>query len=53
MTNVRRHAAASVCVITVTVDGGMLRLSIADDGVGLPDRFVGGMGNAVHLGARG
>jgi len=44
VTNVRRHAAASVCVITVTVDGGMLRLSIADDGVGIPDRFAGGMG---------
>ena len=44
VTNVRRHAAASVCVVTVTVDGGMLRLSIADDGVGIPDRFVGGMG---------
>ncbi len=44
VTNVRRHAAASVCVITVTVNGGMLRLSISDDGVGIPDRFVGGMG---------
>jgi signal transduction histidine kinase len=44
VTNVRRHAAASICVITVTLDVGMLRLSIADDGIGIPDRYSGGVG---------
>ncbi|WP_246131144.1 sensor histidine kinase [Cellulomonas aerilata] len=44
VTNVRRHAAASVCVVTVAVDPGMLRLGIADDGVGIPDRLAGGIG---------
>ena len=44
VTNVRRHAAASVCVIAVTMDGEMLRLSIADDGIGIPDHYGRGVG---------
>ena len=44
VTNVRRHAAASVCTITVARDGGVLRLGIADDGVGIPADSRGGLG---------
>ena len=44
VTNVRRHAAASVCIVTVAVDAGMLRLTIADDGIGIPSFSGRGMG---------
>jgi signal transduction histidine kinase len=44
VTNVRRHAAASACIVTVAVDAGMLRLTIADDGIGIPSFSDRGMG---------
>jgi signal transduction histidine kinase len=44
VTNVRRHAAASVCLVTVAMDAGTLRLSIADDGIGIPALADRGMG---------
>ena len=44
VTNVRRHAAATVCVVTVRLEGGMLLLEVADDGVGIPAVSGGGMG---------
>ena len=44
VTNVRRHAAASVCIVTVAVDAGTLRLTIADDGIGIPALSGRGMG---------
>lgn len=42
--NVRRHAAAARCVVTVELEPGMLRLDVVDDGRGLPDRFRAGVG---------
>jgi len=42
--NVRRHAAAARCVVTVGLEPGMLRLDVVDDGRGLPDRFRAGVG---------
>jgi len=42
--NVRRHAAAARCTVTVGLEPGMLRLDVVDDGRGLPDRFRAGVG---------
>ena len=40
----RRHAAASVCIVTVALDAGTLRLSIADDGDRGPAAGIPGQG---------
>jgi signal transduction histidine kinase len=45
VTNVVRHAHAPHCRVTVEVCDGCLRLEIADDGAGLPDRP--GTGNGL------
>ena len=42
--NVRRHAAAARCIVTLGLEPGMLRLDVVDDGRGLPDRFRAGVG---------
>ena len=42
--NVRRHAAASVCTVTLRLEPGMLRLDVVDDGQGLPTRLRAGVG---------
>ena len=42
--NVRRHAAAARCTVTLGLEPGMLRLDVVDDGRGLPDRFRAGVG---------
>jgi signal transduction histidine kinase len=42
--NVRRHAAAAHCTVTLGLQPGMLRLDVVDDGRGLPDHFRAGVG---------
>ena len=42
--NVRRHAAASRCTVTLGLEPGMLRLDVVDDGRGLPTRVKAGVG---------
>ena len=37
VTNVANHAHASRCSVNVRRDGDMIRLEVADDGVGIPD----------------
>ena len=45
VTNVVRHASASGCRVGVAADGRVLRLTVADDGLGVsPDVGVGGHG---------
>jgi PAS domain S-box-containing protein len=36
VTNVAKHAQASRCSVSVDRDGGMIKLEVADDGVGIP-----------------
>jgi len=42
--NVRRHAAASRCTVTLGLEPGILRLDVVDDGRGLPTRVSAGVG---------
>lgn len=53
VTNVLRHSGASRCRVDVTCDGELVRLTVADDGVGavLKDSAVDGAG--VDAGASG
>ena len=44
LTNVRRHARAASVALALWVDPGVLCLSISDDGVGLPQEIVTGLG---------
>jgi len=44
MTNVVRHAQASRCVVSFSVEPRRLRLTIADDGVGIPANAEYGVG---------
>lgn len=44
LTNVLRHARTQSCQLQLTVQGDWLQLSVADDGVGLPDPVTDGMG---------
>jgi len=47
LSNVARHAAASIAVVEVAVDDDRLELSVVDDGRGLPDvRDESGLSNA-------
>ncbi len=44
LNNVIRHAHASHCEVTVTLESGELVLRVADDGVGLSKPYVSGIG---------
>ena len=46
VSNVRRHAKASTCTITLERRDGELRVQVDDDGVGIPPRVRGGLGLA-------
>ena len=46
VSNVRRHAKASTCTITLERSPGELRVQVDDDGVGIPSRVRGGLGLA-------
>ena len=46
VSNVRRHAKASTCTITLERRPGELRVQVDDDGVGIPSRLRGGLGLA-------
>jgi signal transduction histidine kinase len=48
VTNVVKHAHATRCVVALTADHGMLRISVTDDGVGLPDRRSRAGGHGLH-----
>lgn len=43
LTNVVHHARARTCVVRISVADGM-RLEVADDGVGVPEEYVAGVG---------
>jgi signal transduction histidine kinase len=46
LTNIGRHAAASSAQVELAVNGTAVRLTVRDDGVGLPeDRHESGLGN--------
>lgn len=44
LNNVVRHAHASQCDVTVTSESGELVLRVADNGVGLAQPYVSGIG---------
>jgi signal transduction histidine kinase len=45
LTNAARHAHATGCHVRISLNGG-LRVEIEDDGIGLPERYVAGVGLA-------
>jgi signal transduction histidine kinase len=46
VSNVRRHASASACVVTLEASASELTIEIADDGVGIPRSHRSGLGLA-------
>jgi signal transduction histidine kinase len=46
LTNVVRHAEATTCIVTFVLDvsRGILQLEIADDGCGMPQKYLPGVG---------
>jgi signal transduction histidine kinase len=46
LTNVARHSHAEICRVRLSVDrdAGMLEVEITDDGVGIPEERVAGVG---------
>ena len=44
VTNVRRHAKASTCTVTVRRDADGLSVEVIDDGIGIPDAVPAGLG---------
>jgi signal transduction histidine kinase len=44
VTNVIRHAQATICTVSITVDNDHLCLDIRDDGKGLTDSYKAGVG---------
>ena len=58
VTNVRRHAAASVCSVRIHRETEGLRIEVADDGIGMPRSVAPGLGlrsiraRASELGGR-
>jgi signal transduction histidine kinase len=46
MTNVARHAQASSCCVSLSIDEatGVLELEVIDDGVGMPENRRAGVG---------
>jgi signal transduction histidine kinase len=44
VTNVRRHAAATRCMVTLALTGDQLHIEVLDDGRGLPDGLHQGLG---------
>jgi len=53
VTNVLRHSGASECRVDVTREGGRVRLTITDDGVGVPSASDGLVEDAGPGGRRG
>jgi signal transduction histidine kinase len=53
ITNVARHARARVAGIAVVLDEGMVRLQVADDGVGFDAAQLRGSPDRRHLGIAG
>ena len=41
LTNVLRHSGASGCLVSLELDGGLIELTISDNGHGLPERLDG------------
>jgi signal transduction histidine kinase len=41
VTNIVRHAAATAATVRLIIDGDMVRIEIADDGIGLEDGAIG------------
>jgi signal transduction histidine kinase len=46
MTNVTRHAAATVCTVRLAVEGETLLVEVTDDGVGIRPEAQAGVGLA-------
>ncbi|MFC7719399.1 sensor histidine kinase [Nonomuraea recticatena] len=44
LTNVRRHAGATACLVSLARTDQELRVAVCDDGVGLPPRPPAGVG---------
>ena len=54
LSNVRRHAQATIVIVTVQVTGEQAMLVVQDNGIGLPPQvFQTYPGNTVHLGLKG
>jgi signal transduction histidine kinase len=54
LSNVHRHAQASIVIVTVQVTSGQAMLVVQDNGIGLPPQvFQTYRGNAMHLGLKG
>lgn len=51
--NAMKHSRAQTLHIAVTVDAGVITLSVADNGVGLPEQPNSGGGNSKGLGLAG
>jgi signal transduction histidine kinase len=46
--NVVRHAGATTCLVSLSIDDGYLVVSVVDDGSGAPDRSSGGGLSTMH-----
>jgi signal transduction histidine kinase len=54
LSNVRRHAQATIVIVTIQVNSGQAMLVIQDDGVGLTDQVRQSyQSNTMHLGLKG
>lgn len=52
LTNIRKHAQASLVKVTISVADGQVRMDILDDGVGIPDAARGKLGSHGLLGMK-
>lgn len=54
LSNVRRHARATIVIVTIQVNSGQAMLVIQDNGIGLPDQVRQSyQSNTMHLGLKG